>query len=83
MIHLQENSNFAVIPKFDVVTPTIEVFDEFLETTVTLNYSNIENESGYLIVTYTFNPIVDRQYYVTIKENDIIAWQGKAIGTQA
>lgn len=81
MIHLQEDSNFAVIPKFDVQMPIIEVFDEFLETTVNLTYSSIENESGYLVVNYTFNPIKDRQYYITIKENNITAWQGKGIGT--
>lgn len=82
MIYLEENSNFAVVPKFDVEAPTIEVFDEFSETTINLSYSNITNESGYLIVEYTFNPINNRQYYITIKENGI-AWQGKAIGVLA
>lgn len=83
MIQLEASSNFAVTPRFDVKTPLIEVFDEFTEEVVALSYTNITNESGYLIVTYTFNPIQDRQYYVTIKENNITAWQGKAIGVQA
>lgn len=83
MIYLEANSNLSVIPRFDVETPIIEVFDEFLETTVVLNYTDITNESGYLIVDYTFNPINNRQYYITIKENTNIAWEGKAMGVLA